>query len=148
MAKKADQMQLKLKARLHCTLNLCLAAVDGTCSMLVDIRHHVIRHRVAQKAKELAWSPGKNFLMTGFMLVSLHAAFAAPPATPTHLMPRVWSQVVPSTNWVVAFIALGLDRRYQRYHLSGFLTLQQLVDEYAWELAANAFPLGSGRACL
>ena len=53
-------------------------------------------------------------------------------------MPRVGSQVVPSTNWVVAFIALGLDQRYQRYHLSGFLTLQQLVDEYAWELAANA----------
>ncbi len=39
-------------------------------------------------------------------------------------MPRVGSQVVPSTNWVVAFIALGLDLRYQRYHLSGFLTLQ------------------------
>ena len=36
--------------------------------------------------------------------------------------------VVPSTNWVVRFVALGLDTKYQRYHLSGFLTLQESRD--------------------
>ena len=27
-----------------------------------------------KKAKELSWSPGKNFMMTGFMLVRLEPA--------------------------------------------------------------------------
>ena len=31
---------------------------------------------------------------------------------------------LPNTNWVVRWIARGLDTRYTRYHLSGFLTLQ------------------------
>ena len=51
---------------------------------------------------------------------------------------RLNYSTLPNTNWVTNWIARGLDTRYTRYHLSGFLTLQQLVDEYAWQLAANA----------
>ena len=29
---------------------------------------------------------------------------------------------LPSTNWVVRFVSLGLDQKYQRYHLSGVPT--------------------------
>ena len=31
--------------------------------------------------------------------------------------------MLPSTNWVVRFVSLGLDTKYQRYHLSGMPTI-------------------------
>ena len=44
---------------------------------------------------------------------------------------------VPRTTFITNFIALGLDTTYLKYHHSGFLTLQALVDEYAFELAGG-----------
>ena len=51
---------------------------------------------------------------------------------------RLNYSTVPNTNWLVRWIARGLDTKYQRYLTSGFLTLQSLVDEHAFELAADA----------
>ena len=39
---------------------------------------------------------------------------------------------LPNTNQVVNWIAIGLDTEYQMYHLSGFLTLQKTIDEWAF----------------
>jgi len=44
---------------------------------------------------------------------------------------------VPNTNLITNQIARGLDPSYQQYTTSGFLTLQRLVDAYAFELAAE-----------
>lgn len=37
---------------------------------------------------------------------------------------------VPSTNWISRWIAIGIDTRFQRYYLSGFLTLQHTIDDF------------------
>ena len=49
---------------------------------------------------------------------------------------RLNYSTVPNTNLITSYIARGLRTRFQRYTTSGFLTLQSLVDEYAFELAA------------
>ena len=54
------------------------------------------------------------------------------------MLPRNSAQFSARFSDGASVASTGLDTRYTRYHLSGFLTLQQLVDEYAWELAANA----------
>jgi ATP-binding cassette subfamily A (ABC1) protein 3 len=38
---------------------------------------------------------------------------------------------LPNTNRVVNFVSLGLSTQYQRYYLSGFLTLQQTIMNFA-----------------
>jgi hypothetical protein len=50
---------------------------------------------------------------------------------------RLNYSTVPNTHQLTRWIARGLDTTYQRYTTSGFLTLQQLVDEYAFRLAAE-----------
>jgi len=45
---------------------------------------------------------------------------------------------VPNTNEITRTIARGLDTIYQGYTTSGFLTLQRLVDSFAFSLAADA----------
>jgi len=40
---------------------------------------------------------------------------------------------LPNTNFVVNFVSIGLDTSYQRYYLSGFLTLQQVINDFAFE---------------
>ena len=37
---------------------------------------------------------------------------------------------VPNTNIITDFLSVGLDTHYQRYYLSGFLTLQQTIDAF------------------
>ena len=54
------------------------------------------------------------------------------------MLPRNSAQFSAQFSDGACVASTGLDTRYTRYHLSGFLTLQQLVDEYAWALAANA----------
>ena len=49
---------------------------------------------------------------------------------------------VPNTNQITNFIARGIDTKFQRYMTSGYLTLQSLVDEYAF---ANAAAEGAAR---
>lgn len=40
---------------------------------------------------------------------------------------------LPNTNEVVNWITIGLDTTYQRYYLSGFLSLQDVIDDWAFE---------------
>jgi hypothetical protein len=40
---------------------------------------------------------------------------------------------LPNTNEVVNWITIGLDTTYQRYFLSGFLSLQMVIDEWAFD---------------
>jgi hypothetical protein len=42
---------------------------------------------------------------------------------------------LPNTNWVSRYISLGLNRRYQRYYLSGFMTIQRTLADFAFELS-------------
>jgi hypothetical protein len=39
---------------------------------------------------------------------------------------------MPNTNQIVNWITIGLDRDYQNYFLSGFLTLQSTIDDWAF----------------
>lgn len=39
---------------------------------------------------------------------------------------------LPNTNEVVNWITIGLDTTYQRYYLSGFLSLQDSIDDWAF----------------
>lgn len=39
---------------------------------------------------------------------------------------------LPNTNRVVNWISIGLDTEYQKYLLSGFLTLQSTIDAWAF----------------
>lgn len=38
---------------------------------------------------------------------------------------------LPNTNLIVKFVSSGLDTKYQRYYLSGYLTLQRTLNEFA-----------------
>eukprot|EP00546_Thalassionema_frauenfeldii_P021997 CAMPEP_0178898090 /NCGR_PEP_ID=MMETSP0786-20121207/2129_1 /TAXON_ID=186022 /ORGANISM="Thalassionema frauenfeldii, Strain CCMP 1798" /LENGTH=2244 /DNA_ID=CAMNT_0020568753 /DNA_START=187 /DNA_END=6921 /DNA_ORIENTATION=+ len=38
---------------------------------------------------------------------------------------------LPNTNRIVNYVARGLSKRYERYYLSGYLTLQRTLDEFA-----------------
>lgn len=38
---------------------------------------------------------------------------------------------LPNTNMIVNYISIGLDRKYERYYLSGYLTLQRTLNEFA-----------------
>jgi ABC-type multidrug transport system ATPase subunit len=38
---------------------------------------------------------------------------------------------LPNTNLIVNTVAIGLSRRYQRYYLSGYLSIQRTVNEFA-----------------
>jgi len=38
---------------------------------------------------------------------------------------------LPNTNRIVNYVARGLNTRYRRYYLSGYLTLQRTIDEFA-----------------
>jgi hypothetical protein len=40
---------------------------------------------------------------------------------------------LPNTNEVVNWISIGLDTSYQRYYLSGFLSLQDVIDGWAFQ---------------
>jgi hypothetical protein len=51
---------------------------------------------------------------------------------------RLNYSTVPNTNEITKWLARGLDTDYQRYITSGYLTLQSLVDEYAFGLASSA----------
>jgi len=42
---------------------------------------------------------------------------------------------LPNTNWVSRYISLGLSRRYQRYYLSGFMTVQRTLADFAFHMA-------------
>ena len=50
---------------------------------------------------------------------------------------RLNYSTVPNTNWLIRWIARGLDTSYQRYVTSGFLSLQALVDEHCFALASD-----------
>ena len=44
---------------------------------------------------------------------------------------------LPNTNQVVNWISVGLDTQYQNYFLSGFLTLQSTIDQWAFSYVDN-----------
>jgi hypothetical protein len=44
---------------------------------------------------------------------------------------------LPNTNEVVNWISIGLDTTYQRYYLSGFLSLQDVIDQWAFQYVNN-----------
>lgn len=52
---------------------------------------------------------------------------------------------LPNTNEVVNWITTGLDTKYQTYYLSGFLSLQDVIDRWAFSYI-NATEETSGRA--
>jgi len=44
---------------------------------------------------------------------------------------------LPNTAQIVKWFSLGLDRSYQRYYLSGFLTLQRTLNEFAFHVESQ-----------
>ncbi|KAL1523856.1 hypothetical protein AB1Y20_018777 [Prymnesium parvum] len=82
-----------------------------------------VRYVLASQAHERCWAV---------------LSFAALSPTAVNYSLRLNYSTVPNTYFVTNFIARGMDAHFQRYHFSGFLTLQALVDEYAFELAAAA----------
>eukprot|EP00520_Triparma_pacifica_P008709 CAMPEP_0118657482 /NCGR_PEP_ID=MMETSP0785-20121206/14045_1 /TAXON_ID=91992 /ORGANISM="Bolidomonas pacifica, Strain CCMP 1866" /LENGTH=2195 /DNA_ID=CAMNT_0006550409 /DNA_START=65 /DNA_END=6648 /DNA_ORIENTATION=+ len=42
---------------------------------------------------------------------------------------------LPNTNWISRYISLGLNRRYQRYYLSGFMTMQRTLADFAFHMS-------------
>lgn len=51
---------------------------------------------------------------------------------------------LPNTNLIVNFISIGLDRKYERYYLSGYLTLQRTLNEFAMaRLGCNSSDVAS-----
>ena len=42
---------------------------------------------------------------------------------------------LPNTNWISRYISLGLSNRYQRYYLSGFMSIQRTLADFAFELS-------------
>ena len=48
-----------------------------------------------------------------------------------HYTIRMNYTTLPNTNMIINFASIGLSRRYQRYYLSGYLTLQQTLNEFA-----------------
>jgi len=66
----------------------------------------------------------------------------ARPAPSLRYAIRMNYSTVPNTNWLENSIGQGLDATYQTYYMSGFLTLQALVDEYAFN-ASGATSAGA-----
>ena len=48
-----------------------------------------------------------------------------------HYTIRMNYTTLPNTNMIVNLATIGLSRRYQRYYLSGFLSLQRTLNEFA-----------------
>jgi len=44
---------------------------------------------------------------------------------------------LPNTNQIVNFVSIGLNTGYQRYYLSGYLTLQRTLNEFAFSRTDN-----------
>lgn len=45
--------------------------------------------------------------------------------------------VLPNTNELINYVAVGLDTTYQEYLLSGYLTIQKAVDEWAFQYTGS-----------
>jgi len=50
---------------------------------------------------------------------------------------------IPNTNQIVLRNALGLNKIYQNYFLSGFLSLEKEIDSWAWAATNTSFPLSA-----
>lgn len=44
---------------------------------------------------------------------------------------------LPNTNEIVNWVSIGLDTTYQRYFFSGFLSLQNIIDDWAFDYINN-----------
>ena len=44
---------------------------------------------------------------------------------------------LPNTHEIVNWVSIGLDREYQKYYLSGYLTLQRTLNEFAFSRLQN-----------
>ena len=44
----------------------------------------------------------------------------------------------PNTFFLINWVALGLDDRYQRYYLAGFHTLASEIDAFAFDYTTNS----------
>lgn len=50
---------------------------------------------------------------------------------------RMNSTTLPNTSRIVNWVSIGLNRRYQRYYFSGFLSWQRTINEFALERMAS-----------
>lgn len=50
---------------------------------------------------------------------------------------------IPNTNSIVLRNALGLNKVYQNYFLSGFLSLEKEIDSWAWAATNTSFPVSA-----
>jgi hypothetical protein len=50
---------------------------------------------------------------------------------------------LPNTNEIIDFVSVGLNTEYQQYYLSGFLTLQQTLNEFAFSYTRQGDCLAS-----
>jgi ABC-type multidrug transport system fused ATPase/permease subunit len=47
---------------------------------------------------------------------------------------------LPNTNQIVNFVSIGLDTQYERYYLSGYLTLQRTLNDFAMSRTTGCGP--------
>ncbi|GMI58829.1 hypothetical protein TeGR_g2438, partial [Tetraparma gracilis] len=89
-----------------------------------------ITHRVhADVPAALAYIDG-NLNERAFALVDLRDAVLDPADVDFTI--RMNYTTLPNTNRVTDFISLGLNKKYQRYYLSGFLTIQRTLAEFVY----------------
>jgi len=50
---------------------------------------------------------------------------------------------LPNTNEITDFVSIGLNKDYQRYYLSGFLTLQRTLNEFAFLTTSSNVSCGA-----
>jgi ABC-2 family transporter protein len=50
---------------------------------------------------------------------------------------RMNQTVLPDTDEIINYVTTGLDRTYQRYYLSGYLTLQRTLNDFAFDYFVN-----------
>ena len=78
-----------------------------------------------------------------FALVVLRSATAAK----TNFVIRMNYTTLPNTNLMALRTALGLNKLYQSYVFSGFLSLQKTIDQWAFNYTGAANPVAANANC-
>jgi len=92
-----------------------------------------ITHRVHESTADAINYINEHLDERAFALVDLKATLLDPAHVDFTI--RMNYTTLPNTNRVTNFVALGLNRRYQRYFTSGFLTMQRTLAEFLFATA-------------
>lgn len=102
--------------------------LNSTTITFSSMKHHV--HSSEKAAINFIQDNLDEYAFALIVLPSLPDAITA-----NHIQYKIRQNytTLPNTNEVVNWISIGLDTEYQKYLLSGFLTLQMTIDAWAFE---------------